>query len=278
MTLMACSASVKSENDSLLELAGDEFAQTDAVPADSAEVASIAEPAAENKPEAQDLALPEDSSTPQNNLAQQEPEVRAAPVMAAMSESKPARVGKASHVATTGKFAEYTFQASDTLMKIAFDTYGDVYQWKRIYNDNKEKIADPNNVPPGTVLRLDSPVMAFSQERNGEAYVIQEGDTLGKISSNVYGTPVKWRQIWENNKQLIKDPNRIYAGFTLYYTMTPEEREQAEQLKRGGLGNNSLAKTPAAETGRTPASNAAASPAQPAAAAPAAGPAAPAGQ
>ena len=46
---------------------------------------------------------------------------------------------------------------------------------------------------------------------------LRTGDTLGKISNNVYGTFSKWQSIWNNNRPLIKDPNKIYAGFTLYY-------------------------------------------------------------
>ena len=41
--------------------------------------------------------------------------------------------------------------------------------------------------------------------------------TLGSISHTVYGSTRKWKKLWENNRQLIKDPNKIYAGFYLYY-------------------------------------------------------------
>lgn len=47
--------------------------------------------------------------------------------------------------------------------------------------------------------------------------MIRTGETLGTISNTVYQTPKKWKDIWENNKPLIKNPNVIYAGFTLYY-------------------------------------------------------------
>jgi nucleoid-associated protein YgaU len=52
------------------------------------------------------------------------------------------------------------------------------------------------------------------------------GETLGTISSDKYGTPVKWRKIYDNNRPLIKNPNTIYAGFTLYYI---PEREIASE-------------------------------------------------
>lgn len=129
----------------------------------------------------------------------------------------------------SGSSDNYTVQKGDTLMKIAFETYGDLYKWKDIYDQNKDAIKDPNDVPPGTVLKLDKPSVPVALERNGDQYLIKKGDTLGTISNDVYGTPAKWRRLWENNKQLIKNPNRIYAGFYLFYTLTPEEREQFDK-------------------------------------------------
>ncbi|MCB9770924.1 MAG: LysM peptidoglycan-binding domain-containing protein, partial [Candidatus Omnitrophica bacterium] len=46
-------------------------------------------------------------------------------------------------------------------------------------------------------------------------YVIQKNDTLQKISKNVYGTYKKWYQIYEANKDIISDPNRIKPGLTI---------------------------------------------------------------
>ena len=111
----------------------------------------------------------------------------------------------------------YTVQQGDTLMRIAFENYGDLYKWKSIYEANKDKISNPNAIPAGTVLKLDKKDSSVAIDRNGEKYLIVTGDTLGKISNKVYGTPNKWKTLWENNKQLIHDPNKIYAGFFLYY-------------------------------------------------------------
>ena len=46
-------------------------------------------------------------------------------------------------------------------------------------------------------------------------YVIQKNDTLQKISKKVYGTYKKWYQIYEANKDIIADPNRIKPGLTI---------------------------------------------------------------
>jgi nucleoid-associated protein YgaU len=152
-------------------------------------------------------------------VAQAEPaaEAVAAPVAAApVEEAIPA---EPSVVVKDGK--PYRVRRGDTLMKIAFEHYGDLYRWKEIYETNRKAIKDPNHVPPGTKIVLSDAGMV-TVERNGERYLIKRGDTLGTISGDVYGTRAKWKKLWENNRQLIKDPNKIYAGFSLYYV--PEAR------------------------------------------------------
>lgn len=132
-------------------------------------------------------------------------------------KKKRKKKGGAEYMAqASGDGMHYSVRQGDTLMKIAFENYGDLYRWREIYEANRDKIQDPNHVPPGTQLVLNGAGMV-TIERNGEQYLIQSGDTLGSISHNVYGTPRKWKRLWENNRQLIKDPNKIYAGFYLYY-------------------------------------------------------------
>jgi nucleoid-associated protein YgaU len=163
----------------------------------------------------------------------------AAPVTPPPVDTAPAPAPAAASVASddhgSGGTSDYTVRAGDTLMKIAFENYGDLYKWKDIYQQNHDAIKNPNDVPPGTVLHLDKPSVPVAIERNGDQYLIKSGDTLGTISNDVYGTKAKWKKIWNNNKQLIKDPNKIYAGFYLFYTLTPSERKSLEE--RGGPGH-----------------------------------------
>jgi nucleoid-associated protein YgaU len=46
-------------------------------------------------------------------------------------------------------------------------------------------------------------------------YVVVSGDTLSKISNQFYGTPNKYQQIFEANKPMLSDPNKIYPGQVL---------------------------------------------------------------
>ncbi|MFK7847578.1 MAG: BON domain-containing protein [Rhodothermales bacterium] len=43
-------------------------------------------------------------------------------------------------------------------------------------------------------------------------YTIQSGDSLSKISKEVYGTFDKWEALFAANKEVIKDPDLIYPG------------------------------------------------------------------
>lgn len=43
-------------------------------------------------------------------------------------------------------------------------------------------------------------------------YVVVSGDSLSKIAKREYGDAQKWKQIFEANRDIIKDPNLIHPG------------------------------------------------------------------
>lgn len=174
------------------------------VPVDTAMVASEPAPVEENATSAENTAVAAVDDT------------GSSPVVDEEDTGAKKKKRKKGHAAVSGDGMHYTVRRGDTLMKIAFENYGDLYRWREIYEANRDQISDPNQVPPGTELTLNGAGMV-TIERNGEQYLIKSGDTLGTISNDVYGTPRKWKRLWENNRQLIKDPNKIYAGFYLYY-------------------------------------------------------------
>ena len=49
-------------------------------------------------------------------------------------------------------------------------------------------------------------------EEKAEVYEIVSGDTLGAIAKRYYGNPSKYMKIFEANKDIISDPNKIYPG------------------------------------------------------------------
>lgn len=48
-----------------------------------------------------------------------------------------------------------------------------------------------------------------------KTYTVQSGDTLSKIAKEFYGNANKYQQIFEANKPMLKDPDKIYPGQVL---------------------------------------------------------------
>lgn len=150
-----------------------------------------------------------------------------------------------------GAVKTYSVQRGDTLMQIAFKIYGDVSRWKDIKSMNADKLTNNGSLKTNMKLSYRAPSSPFVWNPSGTPYLIKNGETLGTISNTVYSTPKKWKNIWENNKPLIKNPNVIYAGFTLYYTngaMANYVQPKSAQPKQEILARE-LAKSEAAKEG-----------------------------
>ena len=46
-------------------------------------------------------------------------------------------------------------------------------------------------------------------------HTVKSGDTLGKIAKNYYGNAMKYPEIFEANKPMLTDPDKIYPGQVL---------------------------------------------------------------
>ncbi|HXH75295.1 MAG TPA: hypothetical protein VNJ08_10040 [Bacteriovoracaceae bacterium] len=128
-----------------------------------------------------------------------------------------APVAKASSDFEAGATKQYNVGKNETLMLIAFKLYGDYEKWKNLANQNQNVLKGRTSVKEGMVLTYTAPAEEFVWNQNGSPYLIRTGDTLGTISKSVYQTMSKWKMLWDNNRPLIKDPNKIYSGFTIYY-------------------------------------------------------------
>ena len=124
----------------------------------------------------------------------------------------------------SGNAGEYKVQAGDTMMLVAFKIYGDYSKWRSIARLNPG--VNSSGLTAGTVLKYDAPSTPFVWNPRGNPHLIRSGDTLGSISKDKYGTTSKWKYIYDNNRPMIKNPNLIFAGFTLYWL---SERDLASQ-------------------------------------------------
>lgn len=63
-------------------------------------------------------------------------------------------------------------------------------------------------VRPRKVVSVKPPV----SKKKYKYYIVKKNDTLQKISYRFYKTTKKWKFIYDNNKRVIKDPNKVYPG------------------------------------------------------------------
>lgn len=143
-----------------------------------------------------------------------------------MSEPAPMQVESMD----SGQMAQYTVQKGDTLMLISFKIYGDYARWRDLANNNPQ-LANFQSLTEGDVLNYQVPAEQFNWQPEGNPYLIKRNDTLVSISQDLYSTHKRWRHLYEHNKPLIKDPNVIFAGFTIYYMQFDESgRELANEM------------------------------------------------
>lgn len=71
------------------------------------------------------------------------------------------------------------------------------------------KIAETAEQAAGSAAPVDT---AAGEKDETEFYVIQAGDTLGKIAKRVYGDAMQYPKIFEANREVIDDPDKIFVG------------------------------------------------------------------
>ena len=62
---------------------------------------------------------------------------------------------------------------------------------------------------------VDDNITVNNPEPEATFHVVKKGDSLSKISKEVYGDPMKYNAIFEANKPLLDHPDNIYPGQTL---------------------------------------------------------------
>ena len=58
-------------------------------------------------------------------------------------------------------------------------------------------------------------IAASAPEPESRMYTVKSGDTLSKIAKEMYGDANQYNKIFEANKPLLSDPNKIYPGQVL---------------------------------------------------------------
>jgi nucleoid-associated protein YgaU len=75
--------------------------------------------------------------------------------------------------------------------------------------------ASSASAEPAPAAQSSAAAPAASAEAQSTFYTVQSGDTLGKIAADHYGDAGKYPVIFEANKPMLSDPDKIYPGQTL---------------------------------------------------------------
>lgn len=221
LSFVACSGS-KSLNEAIEDETGVELADADEFSEEDEEGDELAEEDSDEASDEESDELAEDDSeevADNTEAVDQEEEMTSEAVDSDEPETS---------TAMSGEEGVWTVTNNETLMIVAFKIYGDYDKWKELARLNRGKLGSNYQLTTGLKLRYNAPSEPFVWNPEGNPYLIRMGDTLGTISSTTYGTKKYWNNIWQNNKPLIKDPNRIFAGFTIYTPMI-EGRDVANQ-------------------------------------------------
>ncbi len=108
----------------------------------------------------------------------------------------------------------YTVIPGDNLWRIAVKFYGSGSYWRKVYEDNRAVIRNPNRLYAGQqllIIRAKQGNPGIGQAE-GSIYRVQLGDSLWKIAQRIYGRGELWRRIYQANRKAIIEPGRLRTG------------------------------------------------------------------
>ncbi|MDN5214824.1 peptidoglycan-binding protein LysM [Fulvivirgaceae bacterium BMA12] len=82
----------------------------------------------------------------------------------------------------------------------------------------KQEIAEKAVLTVGNVngiSQVDNQIEVVNAEPEADYYTVQKGDWLSKIAQKHYGDAKKYNLIFEANKPMLQDPDKIYPGQVL---------------------------------------------------------------
>lgn len=76
-------------------------------------------------------------------------------------------------------------------------------------------------VPKADFSGVTATVTSTEEIVGEQQYVVQKGDNLSKIAKNLLGNANAWKQIFEANRDVLDNPDKIFPGQTL--TIPPRQ-------------------------------------------------------
>jgi len=65
------------------------------------------------------------------------------------------------------------------------------------------------------IAKVEEEISVSSSEPEASFHTVVKGDTLWKVAEKAYGNGAKYQQIFEANKPMLSDPDKIYPGQVL---------------------------------------------------------------
>ncbi len=70
-------------------------------------------------------------------------------------------------------------------------------------------------VPKADFSDVSATVDSTAQVVGGQTYTVQKGDSLSRIAKNLLGDANAWTRIFQANRDVLEDPDKIFPGQTL---------------------------------------------------------------
>ena len=99
-------------------------------------------------------------------------------------------------------------------LKISIDKDMAIVSGKALDQSTREKIILVVGNSEG-IAQVDDRLDVENQEPEAVFHTVERGDTLSKISKEHYGDPNQYPLIFEANKPMLQDPDKIYPGQVL---------------------------------------------------------------
>ncbi|MUP44992.1 peptidoglycan-binding protein LysM [Gramella sp. BOM4] len=108
-------------------------------------------------------------------------------------------------------------------LKIQIDKDMAIVSGKALDQSTREKIILVIGNSEG-ISRVDDRMDVENKEPEAVFHTVERGDTLSKISKEHYGDPNQYPLIFEANKPMLQDPDKIYPGQVLRIPPMDEKR------------------------------------------------------
>ena len=100
-----------------------------------------------------------------------------------------------------------------SVLEFDFGPKGEASQDETSYVEQEEYVTERVYVEEEVIEVVGEEPMVGEVEY--EYYTVKKNDTLQKISQKFYGTTKRWYKLYEENKDVLKGPDKIYPGMKI---------------------------------------------------------------